>query len=475
MSAAIGPRPAGPSRRRRLLPRAFAALVLTGLAACAVSDEGATDFRLARGDGTERAWVKLQPADAAELPIEKGEIVQIVLETAFLADFWSIFGHPAVSGGRPNGEIAIVVSAFEDDGRTPDRFGADALANARVVYYNEDVVEGQFLNVGPGLPIWGPLEYRGHPLRIDLWIVELDQPGDQARRLLSVLAALGATAYSPAAPIAEPLARLAGTLITDQQDDPAFHYTLTLGAVGTDGLFGVPLVPGDVVLVRQKQRDRDTDWNALRFHPQSGRLAYNRPGCEKAELPPDCTWREQTYLVLQVSRARQPLEARRVELTLKELRERFATESPPILTEAGLADARAAFAELGAALAARDRADALRAPLAELAGRAGCTVDGKPGASRRRAAEAFVADWFASAADAAKKTVPDLLADDRARLIERAGDRIARTVTDPGEFGRLMAALRGATADDPATRTELASALAACPPPVAPGPPIGGA
>lgn len=474
MSAAIGPRRASPARRRRLLPKLTAALALAGLAACAVSDEGATDFRLARGDGTERTWVKLQPADAAGLPIEKGEIVQIVLETAFVADFWSIFGHPAVSGGRPNGEIAIVVSAFEDDGRTPDRFGADALANARVVYYNEDVVEGQFLNVGPGLPIWGPIEYRGYPLRIDLWIVELDQPGDQARRLLSVLAALGATAYSPAAPIAEPLARLAGTLVTDRQDDPAFHYTLTLGAVGTDGLFGVPLVPGDIVLVRQKQRDRDTDWNALRFHPQSGRLAYNRPGCEKAELPPDCTWREQTYLVLQVSRARQPLEAPRVEVTLKELRERFATESPPIVTEAGLADARAAFAELGTFLAARDRADTLRAPLAELAGRTGCTSDGKPGASRRRAAEAFVAGWFAPAADAAKKTVPALLPEDRERLIERAGDRIARTVTDQAGFGELMEVLRSGEADA-ATRTRLASALAACPPPASPDRPGGGA
>ncbi|MCS6779553.1 MAG: hypothetical protein NZ555_07620 [Geminicoccaceae bacterium] len=450
----------------------LAAAALFLLAGCgAVSDEGAIDFRFARREPVGPAWVKLQPDDPGELPIGQGEIVQIVLETAFVADFWAVFGHPAVSGGRPNGEIAIVVSAFEDDGRTPDRFGADALANARVVYFSDDVVEGQFLNVGPGLPIWGPAEYRGFPLRIDLWIVELDQPGDQARRLLSVLAALGGTAWPAAAPLAAPLARLAGTLVTDRQDDPAFHYTLTLGTTGSDGLAGVPLVPADIVLVRQKQRDRDTDWNALRFHPQSGRLAYNRPDCEKAELPPDCTWREQTYLVLRVARAARPLEGPRVPLALDELRRRFAAESPPILTEAGLAEAEAAFAELGAALAARDRADALRAPLAELAGRAGCAADGTPMAPRRRAAEQFVAGWFAPTTGPA--AAPALSSEDRANLLARAGDRIARTVTDLGDFGELMAALRAGSADA-ATRSQLTAALAACPPP-SPTRPAGGA
>jgi hypothetical protein len=472
VSTTGGPRAGNSPHGGRRSRRAGAALALAGLAACAVSDEGATDFRLARPELAGPAWVKLQPRDSAELPIDEGEIVQVVLETAFVADFWSLFGHPGVSGGRPNGEIAIVVSAFEDDGRTPERFGTDALSNARVVYFNEDVVEGQFLNFGPGLPIWGPALYRGFPLRVDLWIVELDQPGGQARRLLSVLAALGGTAYPPAAPIAGPLARLAGTLITDRQDDPAFHYTLTLGAVGADGLAGVPLVPGDIVLVRQKQRERDTDWNALRFHPQSGRLAFDRPECRRAELPPGCPWREQTYLVLQVSRARRPLEARRVELAFEELRHRFAGESPPIASEVGLAEARSAFAELGAALAARDRADSSRASLAELAGRTGCTADGSPGASRRRAAEAFVTGWFLSTGGTGD--VPALPAEDRASLLERAADRVARTVTDQAEFDALMTVLRGGTADA-ATRTRLASALAACPPPAAPGRAPGGA
>lgn len=117
---------------------------------------------------------------------------------------------------------------------------------------------------------------------------------------------------------------------------------------------------------------------------------------------------------------------------------------------------------MGKALAARDRADALRAPLAELAGRAGCTADGQPGAQRRRAAEPFVAEWFQPTEG--KDAVPALQAADRAALLARAGDRIARTVTEQKTFGDLMAALRDGTAT-PETRTALATALAACPPP----------
>ncbi len=393
--------------------RCLAAAALLALAGCAVSDEGATDFRFARPEaGT--GWVKLQAAEASDLPIGTGEVVQITLETAFVADFWSVFGHPGVSGGRPNGEIAIVVAAFEDDGRTPERFGTDALANARVVYFNEDVVEGQFLNIGPGLPIYGPATWNGFPLRVDLWIVELDQPGDQARRLLSVLAALGATAFPPAAPIAAPLARLAGTLITDRQDDPAFHYTLTLGTPTGDGLRGVPLAPSDIVLVRQNQRDRDTEWTGLRFHTPSGRLTWDRPVCRGEELPAGCTWREQTHLVLQVARAPKPLDSPRLQLAFDELHRRFAGLSPPVVkTDEGLATAMNAFTELGAALAARDRADAVRAPLAELAGRSGCGADGKPGPKRRQAAEVFVAGWFAPTSG--QGAVPALPAEERRR------------------------------------------------------------
>lgn len=98
--------------------RCLAAAALLALAGCAVSDEGATDFRLARPE-TEAAWVRLQPAETTDAALAEGDNVQITLETAFVADFWSLFGHPAVSGGRPNGEIAIVAAAFEDDGRTP--------------------------------------------------------------------------------------------------------------------------------------------------------------------------------------------------------------------------------------------------------------------------------------------------------------------------------------------------------------------
>ncbi len=446
----------------------LAGAALLGLAGCAVSDEGAADFRVARPEA-RAAWIKLQPAETADAALAEGDTVQITLETAFVADFWSLFGHPGVSGGRPNGEIAIVVAAFEDDGRTPDRFGTDALANARVVYFNEDVVEGQFLNFGPGLPVYGPAKWTGFPLRVDIWIVELDQPGEQARRLLTVLAALGGTAYPPAAPIAGPLARLAGTLITDRQDDPAFHYTLTLGTPTGDGLQGVPLAPADIVLVRQKQRDRDTEWTGLRFHAPSGRVTWDRPECRAAELPAGCTYREQTHLVLRVARAAKPLVESRVQLVFDQLRTQFAGLSPPVVkTEADLAFATAAFAELGTALAARDRADAVRAPLAELAGRSGCGPDGKPGAKRRQAAEAFVAGWFAPTTGTG--AVPALPADDRAAILARAGERIARTVTDQGQFDGLMAALRAGTADA-ATRTRLTTALAACPQAPAPAPP----
>ena len=92
-----------------------------------------------------------------EALIQKGDAISIHMRTAYLKDFEAIIGHPLRSF-RPNGEIAIVVKAFEFGKGKDFKFGPDAVREGRLVFYSADVDKGQVLNFD-NLPVYGPITY----------------------------------------------------------------------------------------------------------------------------------------------------------------------------------------------------------------------------------------------------------------------------------------------------------------------------
>ena len=194
----------------------YLVLGLGALSACSTSDEGAREFRSVGTDAAAALHQNVLQSDVGRA-IRPGEPLLITLKTAYIKDFTEYFANPFRGSDSANGEVAIVANAFEDDGITTLDFGPAGLKAARVVFFSDDVNKGQFLNFH-GLPLYGPLTYKGYPVIIDLYAVDLDRPGPQLRQMLENLAKIGSVAYPPGTPIAGALAQLAGTLIADDQE-----------------------------------------------------------------------------------------------------------------------------------------------------------------------------------------------------------------------------------------------------------------
>lgn len=337
--------------------------VLPLLVSCAISNEGATDYRyinrsvvntnspqgkLSSGYVSKVKYIKPSQVVSTHI-VNEGDPLLISLKQVFIKDF-SEFRSPLriIRGMEPaNGEIAVVVNAFEVGSGKKLDFGPNGKKNARVVFFSDDVWEGQFLNLSNLSSIYGPLTYGGNPFVLDIYMVEIDTPGPQLRQLLSNLAAIGSTFYPPASPLAGPLARLAGTLIADDQDDRAYHFTAEFksskGSVA-DLSTGV-LLTGDYVFIRERDRHQSTDWSNLDYDEMSGKLVYktikatNKP-CEKPEFkefPPECYFRENSYIVVEVNKAESAIENdthQAMFQTLSALSQEIAQERAPIFREA---------------------------------------------------------------------------------------------------------------------------------------------
>ncbi|HMR33887.1 MAG TPA: hypothetical protein PKA13_21625 [Geminicoccaceae bacterium] len=430
----------------------IATLLATALGACAVSDEGATDFRqvAVQADGTARMVKDIEPGQAAR-PIEEGEPLLVSLKSGYIEDFNEIFGSLLREGG-PNGEIAVVANVYEDDGRALE-FGPKGLANGRVVYFSDDVEKGQFLNFHD-LPLYGPLRYGGNALVLDLYVVELDLPGDQLRALLGNLAKIGATFAVPASPLAGPLAELAGSLIADEQDDRHLHYTMHLRPEGgADGVRYAVLQAGYVPLVREGVRQADTDWNRIHLNPMVGRLVdVGASGCAGAasaeEPPPACLYRANSYLVVEINRARSSLANDRQQAVYSALRAEFAAGSPAIMRADGVsADT---LASLSVALRQREGADTARQEVDVLRSR------NSSEAQRKAASARLVDQWYEGAADPAKNKPATFSAQEEQRLLRFFARRVAECTNDETQASAALKALRDR---DPGARTSLVTQI----------------
>lgn len=369
-------------------------VVLFVLSGCAISNEGATDYRVLKPDAKHLEKFT-DPSQVSLGAIDTGNGIVVSLKQAFVKEFietaspirWWPWG-----SGQPNGEVAIVVNAFEQGPDNKLDFGPNGVSNARVVYFSDDVSEGQFLNLANLNTIYGPLRYGGKPFTLDIYIIEMDTPGPQLRQLLANLAQIGSTAYPPAHPLAGPLAQLAGTLITDDQDDRVYHFSLVLRPIegATSGVHFGTLEPGDYLFIREEDRLKDTKWGNLRLDKKLGRLIdTSKPGCstinESANDPSTCFYRDMTYIVVEINTAAGPLEQEMQQIVYSELQNALVTKLPPIFREPSPTAAIKAIAD---DLARKVVAEALLSHLDVLDGNTANEWN------KQVAAERFVSLWF---------------------------------------------------------------------------------
>lgn len=269
--------------RRGCGPLLAIAVSLTAqLSGCALSDEGAIDYRriahtdryVTGGDPEVQSAIQLVRKNTGHKDAETfkdGSSISVSLEQGLLADCVEWLKSP-IRGFRKNCEIAIVARVVEFGNGQDFNFADEGVKAGRVVYYSSDVEPGQPFNLNH-LPIYGPQTYHGGPLGIELYIIEIDAEDAQAQAVFQALAAIGGVAYPPAAPILKVLDRLGGALLSGTGgDDMEFRYFFTLDPRAGSSGFDSQLQPGGYALVREDTRTARTNWAQLALDENSGRI-----------------------------------------------------------------------------------------------------------------------------------------------------------------------------------------------------------
>lgn len=379
---------------------------------CAISNEGATDYRhIDNNSSTKSKYIK--PIAGGE--IKPGEPLVISLKQIFINNFVE-FRSPLrwVRGEPANGEVVVVVNAFEMGKGERADFSPTGKENARVVFFSDDVWEGQFLNVSNLSTIYGPLKYDGGSFMLDLYVVEMDTPGEQLRQLLSNLAAIGSTFYPPAAPIAGPLAQLAGTLIQDDQDDRAYHHSAEFKPLGGDPNVHTGILrTGDYIFIREEERDETTKWHELDLDKNNGRVIYShtKPGmghCKPGNaLTEDCYYKENSYVVVEINTAASSIKNDATQMIYKELSTKVFSNAAPIFKTAVPEEA---LQSLAIQVKKTRSSESIASPVIKLENKSNSLVE------RTVAADQFINLWTEKDGDNLKHQLSDV---DKSRIEER--------------------------------------------------------
>jgi hypothetical protein len=194
------------------------------------------------------------------------------------------------------GEVAIVANAFEE---LEDReLSFENIRDGRVVFYSNNVHEGQFLNFN-NMPIYGPLEYHNAPFAFRISIFELDVVSKQAKAMLSTIAQAGAKAYPPASPVLEVLNGLGNTFLDQDQTDTDFRYAMILDPQGgSPAINHFTLEVGNYVFIRSEDRKEKIEWDNLVLNENTGELFVK----EDTEGKPLVPYIKDSYLVVEINK-----------------------------------------------------------------------------------------------------------------------------------------------------------------------------
>jgi hypothetical protein len=277
--------------------RIAAALLGAMLAGCVSPgrkyDAGAVTHRMATPDG--KSFYKyfskeqlgtldiIKPGDSVSVRINAIYICDFAESNAFPENF-TLWAQDAILRADPDehypppscsglglekskhytrGEIVVLADVIEQGGGRTIAYsknGFDA-KQARVVYYDDDIREsGQFFSIA-NVPVYGPIKYSGNALFLRLFMLELDdEENAQTSAMLKKLAELGGRAYPPASPILKTLSSVGDALLSGEQDDLEFRYTMTFDPYPSTSASYLPLAVGNYVVVKSTNRSVDFEW-----------------------------------------------------------------------------------------------------------------------------------------------------------------------------------------------------------------------
>ena len=258
------------------------------------------------------------------------------------------------------------------------------------------------------------------------------------------------------------MAQLAGTLIGDQQDDRALHFTLYQRPPGgTKGIRYSVLDAGYLLFVREQNRRVETAWTHIALNPRLAKLMYTdsrstetgqkikcKRYVDKVEVPGVCLYRESTYMVVEVNTAPSALKQDRQQMLYSALQAALAGQNPPIFSQdpQALQEALAALADN---MAQSERASAASAALAKVEN------ESRNQAERLAAAENFAAIWFEKTEQGQAVAFP---AEEASRLLERVSLQLAKCGVSASELSNLMESVRS---KEPGTQNSVKNQLIA--------------
>jgi len=306
------------------------ALFVLGCSSSEVSliNEGAIDHRkftakipaVGEEASTEGEFVllkKYQDAGQARLEIRKNDSISIHLMQGMIEKL-----PRADDEGREIGEMAIVIKAFEMQEAKDLDFSAQAADSGRLVYYSDDVREGQVLNFSY-LPIYGPITYKGNPIVLQIYIVEIKST-DQIRPMLGSLSQAGSTILPPASPTLTLLDTLGTTLLSSKKEDILFRYSMVLHPKGASEALPYPkLEVSNLIFVRQEDRQEPLGWENLSMDPNDGRIYLKK----QQGKGPKQLFRDHTYLTMQIQKGFDPTNLDLAQNTYKKLHAHLTPET----------------------------------------------------------------------------------------------------------------------------------------------------
>ncbi len=149
----------------------------------------------------------------------KGEIITLVLNNVFIKYLKEI--------GSPH--VLVYAQVFDDGTDNPDT------AVTKVLYNERNSPEGVNLGLADRV-LYGPTPFKGFPLRIKLFIVELDKEQKElASKIIDSVGSTAASAKPEAAPAIAVAVSIAKAINAMNEDDFELRFDMTLFPVSTIG------------------------------------------------------------------------------------------------------------------------------------------------------------------------------------------------------------------------------------------------
>lgn len=212
--------------------------------------------------------------EALTSAVKMGDVFVLTLKTVwmgyFIPDLWPPF--PPFSS-----QYALVSRAFQfgDGSSAVFDYSPESHKAGRVIYFSDDVRPGQFLNFGQ-IVVAGPSVYKGQPVAISLYAVEVDSDAGNSRTttLLNTLANIGSTISPVASPVLSVLESVGTSLVRTNTDDIDLRYdTVSLDHRKLrNNLSASFMTYGDYILFRRENRGGEFDYSNIRYKPSDGKL-----------------------------------------------------------------------------------------------------------------------------------------------------------------------------------------------------------